>query len=119
METKRKFHWKKWDQLCCSKLDRGLGFKDLEAFNMALLAKQWWRLIQNEDSLSYKVMKAKYFLYRDPNRAKRGPKAFYLWGSLFEGKIVLEQGSIWRVGEGKKIDVWNDRWIKKPPEFKL
>ena len=37
--TKRKMHWKKWEQLCISKLDGGLGFKDMEAFNLELLAK--------------------------------------------------------------------------------
>ena len=31
----------------------------------------------------------------------------------------MEQGTIWRVGDGKSIDVWNDRWIKKPPDFKV
>ena len=100
-------------------MDGGLGFKDLESFNLALLAKQWWRLVQNERSLSHKVLKAKYFPYSTLHQAQKGSKASYLWASLLEGKRVVEQGANWRVGDGKSINVWNDRWIKKPPDFKV
>ncbi|KAL0377124.1 UNVERIFIED_CONTAM: hypothetical protein Scaly_0830000 [Sesamum calycinum] len=40
---KRKLHWLAWDQMCSSKLDGALGFRNLEAFNLALLGKQLWR----------------------------------------------------------------------------
>lgn len=39
-----------------------MGFKDLKAFNMKLLAKQGWQLKQNLNSLTYRVFKAKYFV---------------------------------------------------------
>ncbi|XP_031121175.1 uncharacterized protein LOC116024422 [Ipomoea triloba] len=32
-------HWKAWDRLCVPKKYRGLGFKDLRAFNLAMLGK--------------------------------------------------------------------------------
>jgi hypothetical protein len=37
------------------------GFKDLECFNLALLAKQGWRLIHNSDSLVSPIFKEKYY----------------------------------------------------------
>ncbi|KAL0321711.1 UNVERIFIED_CONTAM: putative mitochondrial protein [Sesamum calycinum] len=58
---RRKVHWLAWDKLCSSKLDGGLGFLNLEAFNLALLAKQLWRLLTWPDCLVSKVLKAKYF----------------------------------------------------------
>ena len=39
-DKKKKIHWVAWDLLCKSKFEGGLGFKSLEAFNLAMLAKQ-------------------------------------------------------------------------------
>ncbi|GAA0175470.1 hypothetical protein LIER_28637 [Lithospermum erythrorhizon] len=39
-DKERGIHWQSWDKLCEDKLEGGLGFKDLECMNLALLAKQ-------------------------------------------------------------------------------
>ena len=98
--TKKMIHWKQWDKLCCFKLNGGVGFKDLECFNLALLARQWWRLIQHDKSLCHKVLKAKYFPRSDPSKALKGFNPSYLWSSLMEGKKVIDQGAIYLEGWG-------------------
>ena len=44
-----------------SKADGGLGFCDLRSFNVALLAKQAWRLWHCQNSFLAQIMEAKYY----------------------------------------------------------
>ena len=51
-----KIAWLKWSKMGLAKQKGGLGYKDLEPFNMALLAKQGWDIMLNLDNLVAKVL---------------------------------------------------------------
>lgn len=53
----RKIHWKKWDDLEKTKEDGGLGFRELEIFNISLLTKMGDGVNTEPDSLLVKVVK--------------------------------------------------------------
>ncbi|KAB2599976.1 ribonuclease H protein [Pyrus ussuriensis x Pyrus communis] len=50
-----------WNKVVKNKVSGGLGFKEIIAFNLAMLAKVGWRLICNPDSLLARVLQAKYY----------------------------------------------------------
>ncbi|GAA0175050.1 hypothetical protein LIER_28307 [Lithospermum erythrorhizon] len=96
-EGERGIHWKAWDKLCDDKFEGGFGFKDLESMNLALLAKQGWRVLTRQASLLYKRLKGKYFRRSSFLHAKLGANPSFGWRSLLEGRKVLLKGVRWRV----------------------
>lgn len=67
----------------------GMGFKEIENFIKALLAKQVWRLINNPDSLCRRVFKARFFLNCSILDAKDSPTGLYAWKSIVSARDVI------------------------------
>ena len=114
---KRKIHWVKWSELTKPKIEGGLGFRDLALFNDSLLAKQAWRLLQNEDTLFYRIFKARFFPHCSFMKAKELEFGSYVWKSILKGREVIQIGARFQVGNGKSIKIWQHHWlpIKHPP----
>jgi hypothetical protein len=104
-------HWLGWEKLKRSKKQGGLGFRDAYAFNIAMLAKQSWRLLRNPNSLCAKILKAKYFRDGDVLGAQPREGMPYTWRSILKGLELLKKGVIWWVGNGENIRIWEDQWL--------
>lgn len=103
----------------CYKKDGVLGFKDANMFNIILLAKQWWHLIHLDSLLNSRILRAKYCLGGPLSITARGNHDSFIWFSLLVGKIVVGEGSIWRVWDDTNIDIWSNKWLPKPPTYKV
>lgn len=118
-ESGGKIHWGSWDKLTAPKGCGGLGFRDFESFNCALLAKQYWRMISNPETFWASILKGLYFPNGSGLDAKKGASPSWLWSSLMEGKDLLDKGLRWNVGNGEKIQFWGDHWIPSWEEGKI
>ena len=77
-DKERKMAWISWEKLCIPKFESNMRFKDLKVVNFVLLAKQGWRLQQNPNSITYKILKAKYFKGSNFMEANLGRRPSYV-----------------------------------------
>ena len=108
-----------WKQMCSPKTEGGMGFRNLQAFNLAMLAKQAWRILTNPTSLIARVLKARYFPSGDILTATLGSNPSYYCWSIFHSLGVIRKETRWRVGNGKQIHIWDDKWLPTLTTYKV
>lgn len=64
-----------------------------------------------QNSLVYRVLKAKYFPKSDFVNASLGNNPSFTWRSVMAAQHLVKKGLRWRVGNGESIKVWGDKWL--------
>ncbi|XP_075675045.1 uncharacterized protein LOC142644284 [Castanea sativa] len=119
VKDEKKLAWMSWKKMCLLKEKKGMGFRDLKMFNLALLAKQGWRLQTNSSSLFNHVYKAKYFTRCNFIKVNLGSQPSFVWRSLWATQEVVKRGIRWHVGDGEKIQIWKDKWLQNPSTYRV
>ncbi|XP_031114462.1 uncharacterized protein LOC116018116 [Ipomoea triloba] len=109
----RGIRWKSWEILCVPKQFGGMRFGRIREFNIAMLGKQVWRLINQLSSLLARTYKAKYYANNNFFEAHLGSNPSFIWRNILETQSVIKSRSRWRVGDGDSIKVWSDPWLPK------
>ncbi|MCH85285.1 LINE-1 reverse transcriptase like, partial [Trifolium medium] len=120
----KKLCWIKWEQVCLPKDSGGLGIKDLELFNMALLCKWKWRCLNEKDALWYDLLRFRYGSLSPKllswEAAVTSTKDSLWWRDVVGvgGKgddcwFPLNVSSI--LGNGDSICFWKEKWFGAAP----
>jgi hypothetical protein len=88
-----------------------MGFRDVRKFNLAMLGKQGRRIMSNPSSLCARFLKGRYFSDGEFLTARK-KNSSHTWRDILAGRVVLEKGLIWRIGDGSSTDIWRDKWIQ-------
>ncbi|CAL1353631.1 unnamed protein product [Linum trigynum] len=111
----RGMHWISWPAVCVSKFHGGLGFRDFDLFNVAMLGKQAWKILQDPASLLARLYKARYHPSADFLNASAGSRPSWAWQGVLEGRALLKRGLRWQIGCGTAVRILDDPWLPSSP----
>ena len=100
-----------WEKLSAPKIHGGMGFKDLSAFNLAMLGKHGWKFITEPNSLVARIFKARYFPSSSYLTATVGHNPSYVWRIIMRARFIMREGARWSIGSGATISILNEPWL--------
>jgi hypothetical protein len=117
MGEETKFHLVSWSKICEPIQHGGLGIKDLQRFNRALLGKWLWRYGTDRDALWRQVVAAKYGSSWGDWCSKEVKESYgvSLWNSIYRGWPSFSKYLFFLVGDGSRVRFWHDRWCGDYP----
>jgi hypothetical protein len=100
-----------WKRLSGPKVHGGMGFKDLSAFNLAMLHKQGWKFLTEPDSLVSSIFKAQYFPSCNYLTAQIDRNPSYVWRSILRARFNVRGVARWSIGHDSSISILNKPWL--------
>ncbi|KAL9681127.1 hypothetical protein QQ045_012908 [Rhodiola kirilowii] len=94
-------HWVRADILFKEKEKGGLGFRKISLMNIAMLAKQGWRILSEPSLLVSKLLKAKYFPNSNLFSAEAGGRPSYGSRGIKASLEVVKEGAWWNEEENR------------------
>lgn len=80
----------------------GMGFRNLECFNLSVMAKQLCRIINHPDYLVASIIKEKYFRQGELLTVKAKTSSSMMWRRIISARKFIDSGARWRVGNGER-----------------
>ena len=118
-EEEKKMAWVAWEKMFLPKKEGGMGIRNFEVFNRALLAKQAWRILTMPNSLMTRVLKSKYFPSKTFLEAQVTSNMSFTWRSILSAKQVISKVLCRVVGDGTNTNIWHDPWVPGLPNCRV
>jgi hypothetical protein len=106
----RPIHLANWSVVTRSKEMEGLGIRDLEKMNSALMLKWMWQWI----SSSHNWWKEATYTFGEHIRPWEMSNTSRFWSSLRALAPIFQSSLQFTIGQGTTIHFWLDNWIQGP-----
>ncbi|GKD44979.1 RNA-directed DNA polymerase, eukaryota, reverse transcriptase zinc-binding domain protein, partial [Tanacetum coccineum] len=99
-----------WKDVFKPKDQGGMGFKSLEVWNKTLLVKHLWNVASKKESLWVKWINVVKLKMRSVWDVAADSKDSWVWKNLLSLRDWVGKHMRYKVGNGKSINVWHDKW---------
>lgn len=118
----RKFFWGKvdkqrymallaWDKVSAPIMGGGLGFRDLQLMNKAMLLKMLWKVAAGSEALWVQQLRAKYLPRSKLWLSKRGTRCTIFWRGILALRENLQPMISWKLGDGSMCTIFAQPWF--------
>lgn len=101
-----------WATVCKPKDEGGLGIRSTFDLNRALLAKQFWRILTEPNSLYSQILTSKYKNKFNDDTFKCPSDATPTWKGIHRAYLLLKPQLCWQIGDGSGISISSKMWFQ-------
>ncbi|XP_074266271.1 uncharacterized protein LOC141588743 [Silene latifolia] len=109
--SSKKLHLSNWDLVTLPLAHGGLGVKAARSLNDAYSMKLSWNILLNKNSLISVAIRSKYPT-PSPYSFRLGS---HIWKNVGVGLPLLQDHTIWSIGDGASVCLWSDCWSSLGP----
>ncbi|GJU04045.1 RNA-directed DNA polymerase, eukaryota, reverse transcriptase zinc-binding domain protein [Tanacetum coccineum] len=106
-----------WSYICRPKDKGGLGLKNLQTWNYALLSKHVWNIATKKDSLWVKWVHSVKLRGKSFWEIKEEKEDSWGWKNLLIIRDQVKDNIFYKVGNGTTTSLWYDNWSNIGPLF--
>jgi hypothetical protein len=75
--------------------------------------------MKDPDTLTIRILKAKYYPGSSILEAKVGSKPSFAWRSIQGVGNIIKEGTSLRIGNGSEVKIWGEPWIPTLTTFRI
>lgn len=109
----------KWGNITRTKLEGGLGLRDLQTLNNTMIIKNIWKIASGDKAIWIQIVKAKYHLSISFWHTQRHTNCTTFWRALLHNRAIMAANLKWVLGDGQNCAAYDQPWFQEWREISV